>query len=908
MSFSSYLAVVTMALAVALAAALLFGGLRFWLPARPRLWLSRREVGRHGRAHEAARHKLIRPDQPLEALLVQLEASRNGLSAKEAQRRLDSRGSSEPATKIPHARLLEFLRAAANPLAVILLVAGAASALLGKVSDAAIIGGIVFLSTLVNFWQTFRSARAVGRLKAQIAPNAMVLRDGKWVELPRRQLVVGDIIQLSAGDLAPADARLIEAHDLHVEQAALTGESLPAEKQALSDALASDGPDSPGLLFLGTSIVSGTASAVIFASGRDTAFGDIVERLAARPEETEFERGTRRFGALILRTVIFLVLFILVVNVSLGRNPMESLLFSVALAVGLTPEFLPMITTVTLAQGAVRMASEKVIVKHLASIQNFGSIDVLCSDKTGTLTAGTMSLDASLDPFGRMLERALFLGYLNSKFESGIRSPLDAAILARPVGGAEDFLKTDEIPFDFERRRLSVVVKQAGRHLLVTKGAPESVLSACTTYEADGGIHSFDEPSAARSLDVFRALSARGFRVLAVAYREVPRPAGLSVADEHDLTLAGFLTFADHLLEGTAQSLARLRQDGVKVKILTGDNELVTRHLCAQVGLDLSRVVLGSEIEHMDEAALSRVAEEAQIFARVTPSQKHRIIRALRASGHVVGFLGDGINDAPSLHSADVGISVAGAVDVAREASDIILLERRLDVLHAGILAGRRAFGNVLKYLLMGTSSNFGNMLSMAGAALFLPFLPMLPTQILLNNLLYDLAQLTIPTDNVDPEYIARPQRWDISIIRRFMLFIGPLSSIFDFLTFGALLFVFHFGQSAFQTGWFIESLLTQVLVLFVIRTTGRPWTNRPSVPLAVTALAVAAGGTLLPYTSVAAPLGMVPLPPEYFLFVVLVVPSYLTLVELVKGRLLRGILPRTKEEAGRYVGSHFGR
>jgi Mg2+-importing ATPase len=840
------------------------------------------------------------PDQPLEELLAQLETSSRGLSTAEAQRRIEVLGLSEPTTTRLRSNVVEFLRASANPLVIILLVAGTASAFLGEVTDAAIIGVIVFLSAGINFWQTFRSERAVKRLQEQIAPTATVRRDEAWVELPRRQVVVGDIVRLSAGDLVPADARLIEASDLHVQQAALTGESLPAEKAATNDALTATGPDSPGLVFLGTSIVSGTATAVIFASGRDTAFGDIVERLAARPEETEFERGTRRFGMLILQTVIFLVLFILVVNVSLGRNALQSLLFSVALAVGLTPEFLPMITTVTLAQGAIRMAREKVIVKHLASIQNLGSIDVLCSDKTGTLTAGTMSLDASLDPVGRPLERALFLGYLNSKFESGIKSPLDTAILARSVAGTEGFSKTGEIPFDFERRRLSVVVERNGELLFITKGAPESVIDACATYEANGSVHDLDEHSTTRCLEVFRAMSEQGFRVLAVAYRRVSEPRGFKAADERELTLAGFLTFADHLLQGAPDSIERLRQDGVEVKILTGDNELVTRHICGQVGIDGGRIILGSEVERMDDAALARVAEQARVFARVSPAQKHRIIRALKAHGHVVGFLGDGINDAPSLHGADVGISVAGAVDVAREASDIILLERRLDVLHAGIIAGRRSFGNVLKYLLMGTSSNFGNMFSMAGAALFLPFLPMLPTQILLNNLLYDLAQITIPTDNVDTGYTARPQRWDISVIRRFMLLIGPVSSLFDFLTFGALLFVFHFGQSAFQTGWFVESLATQVLVLFVIRTTGRPWTNPPSLPLAVTAVIAVVVGTVLPYTPIAVLLGMAPLPASYLLFVGLVLPSYLILVEVMKGRLLRRILPVGGGASGR--------
>ncbi|WP_277957953.1 magnesium-translocating P-type ATPase [Anaeromyxobacter oryzisoli] len=885
------LRVVGVPIAVALAATLLFRGLSFWLPMLPGLWFSRRAMGRHPTERESTTRGKPGPDEPLEQLLAQLGTSSGGLSTAEAQRRIEVLGLNEPTTTRLRSSVVEFLRASANPLVIILLVAGAASAFLGEVTDAAIIGAIVILSAGINFWQTFRSERAVKRLQERVAPTATVRRDGAWVELLRRQIVVGDIVRLSAGDLVPADARLVEASDLHVQQAALTGESLPVEKAATGGALTATGPESPGLVFLGTSIVSGTATAVVFASGRDTAFGDIVERLAARPEETEFERGTRRFGMLILETVVFLVLFILVVNLSLGRNALQSLLFSVALAVGLTPEFLPMITTVTLAQGAIRMAREKVIVKHLASIQNLGSVDVLCSDKTGTLTAGTMSLDASLDPFGRPLDRALSLAHLNSKFESGIKSPLDTAILDRPVAGAEGFSKTDEIPFDFERRRLSVVVERDGELLFITKGAPESVIDACATYEADGSAHELDERSTTRCLEVFRAMSERGFRVLAVAYRRVSEPRGFKAADERELTLVGFLTFADHLLRGAAESIQRLRRDGVEVKILTGDNEIVTRYICGQVGIDASRIILGSEVERMDQAALARVAEEAQVFARTSPAQKHRIIRAMKTQGHVVGFLGDGINDAPSLHGADVGISVAGAVDVAREASDIILLERRLDVLHAGIIAGRRSFGNVLKYLLMGTSSNFGNMFSMAGAALFLPFLPMLPTQILLNNFLYDFAQITIPTDNVDPAYVRRPQRWDIGLIRKFMLVIGPVSSIYDFLTFFALLHVFRFGETLFHTGWFLESLATQTLVLFVIRTAGRPWSNRPSVPLSVTTLLVVLIGAVLPFTPAAAPLGLAALPSSYFLFLALVVGTYLVLVELVKARVMRRLL-----------------
>jgi P-type Mg2+ transporter len=825
----------------------------------------------------------------LASLAARVEALPAGLSSEEAKAALERDGPNDLGPARPRSHLVEFLRSTLNPLIVVLIAAGLVSALLGELADAVIIGAIVLMSAAIDYWQSFRSEQAVQRLQARVAPNATVLRDGVWKELPRAQLVVGDVVRLSAGDLVPADARLLESTDLHVQQAALTGESLPAEKAASPVPLAEAGPDSPELVFLGTSVVSGTATAVILATGKRTAFGDIVARLSARPEQTEFERGIHRFGMLILRAVVALVVFILAVNLGLGRELFPSLLFSVAVAVGLTPEFLPMILSVTLAQGAVRMAREKVIVKHLHAIQNLGSIDVLCSDKTGTLTAGTMSVDSSLDPFGTVSPRPLSLAHLNSRFETGIKSPLDTAILERDVEGGEGFTKTDEIPFDFERRRLSVVVRgKNGTLSMITKGAPESVLGACSNCEVDGKVRALDEPLRERCLSTFRRLSADGFRVLAVAYKAVETPLGHKAVDESQLTLVGFVSFADHPLEGVAESIVHLKRDGVDVKIVSGDNELVTRHVCTQVGLDAARIVLGSEIELMDDAELAARAEKTQVFARVSPAQKQRIIHALKSRGHVVGFLGDGINDAPSLHGADVGISVAGAVDVAREASDIVLLERRLDVLHAGIVAGRKCFGNVLKYVFMGTSSNFGNMFSLAGAALVLPFLPMLPTQILLNNFLYDFAQITIPTDRIDPAFVQKPQRWNMRLIRNFMLIVGPVSSAFDFLTFFVLLNVFGFGETLFHTGWFVESLATQTLVLLVIRTAGRPWQNRPSAALLSTTLLVTAIGITLPYTPLAGPLGLSPLPPAYFAFLVPAVAAYLTLVELIKQRVMR--------------------
>ena len=761
--------------------------------------------------------------------------------------------------------------------------------------DAIIIAAMVVMSVVLNFVQAYRSERAVQGLRDQVAPTATVKRDGKWIELPRRQLVPGDVVRLSAGDLVPADARLLRSQDLHVQQAALTGESMPVEKCVGEGESDETGATRPDLVFLGTSVVSGTATALVIATGPRTSFGDIAARLSERPPETEFDRGTRQFGILIMKTVFFLVLFILVVSVGMHRNALESLLFAVALAVGLTPEFLPMITTVTLSMGALRMARRKVIVKHLDAIENLGSIDLLCSDKTGTLTSGEMELDSSLDPFGEPSERPLQLGYLNSCFESGIKSPLDASILKCPrPPSVEKCEKTDEIPFDFERRRLSIVVRTNGACMIITKGAPEGVLAVCTSIEIGGECRSLVDEERERCTETFRRLSANGLRVLAVAYRQVDRAGGWKRADECDLVLAGFLTFLDPPIKGVGDTIAALRADGVGIKIVTGDNELVTKHVCEQVGIDCARIVLGTELEHVTDTALFHIAEEADVFARVSPGQKNRIIRALKSRGHVVGFLGDGINDAPSLHAADVGISVAGAVDVAKDAADIILLEHALDVLHGGIIEGRKAFGNVLKYILMGTSSNFGNMFSMAAATLFLPFLPMLPTQILLNNFLYDLAQVTIPTDNVDPVYIQSPQKWNVRIIRNFMIAIGPISSIFDFLTFYILLAVFRSSEAFFHTGWFVESLATQTLVLFVIRTAGRPWSNRPSLPLASTTVLIVIAGLVLPFSPLARPLGFVPLPALFFLFLAAAVISYLILVELVKARLVRSLLLRT--------------
>ena len=802
-----------------------------------------------------------------------IEGISRGLTHEEAALRLARVGPNETTEgrRSPLAQLLPLL---GNPLALVLLVASGLSALLGETVDALLIATMVVFSVAINLVQTWRSQRAADQLRQRVAVSATVLRDGAWAERPRREIVPGDFVRLSSGDLVPADARLLEACDLHVHEAAMTGESLPAEK-----ATGRPDGDPAGMVWLGTSIVSGSAVARVVATGRATQFGDVVARLAARAPETEFERGLRHFGLLITRTVLVLVLLILATSLAMHRPPFESLLFAVALAVGLTPEFLPMITTVTLAQAAARMAREHVIVKRLSAIQDLGSIDILCSDKTGTLTRGEMRVVGSFDGGGQPDASVLALAGVNSTLETGIRSPLDVAILTaapRPDGA---WKKRDELPFDFERRRLSVVAEGKDGVWLITKGAPDSVCAVC---EGDDAIRH------AWKAFVVEA-GGRGFRVLAVASKKVHEQGPWSKDDESAMTLRGFLTFSDPPLPGAKETVEQLARDGVSLKILSGDDASVVGHVCDALGVLSGEIVVGADIEKITDAALGPVAERTNVFARLSPAQKTRILLALKRGGHVVGYMGDGINDAPSLHAADVGISVPGAVDVAREAADILLTKAGLDILHAGIVAGRRAFANVMKYLLMGTSSNFGNVVSMAVSSVLLPFLPMLPTQILLNNLLYDVSQITIPTDRVDASWVREPHRADMGLVRRFMIFIGPLSSVFDFLTFFVLLRFFHAGQAFFQTGWFVESLCTQTLVLFVIRTYERPWNSRPSGALTVTVLAVVALGIAIPFSPLAPALGFVPLPPAYLLFVALATATYLGVVEAVK----RGVAAR---------------
>ncbi len=825
-------------------------------------------------------------DIPLNDLLGQLQSTPAGLTSQEAKERLRLHGPNSLAAESRFATLIGFLTFFANPLVLILLVASIISIVLGDPVGGSIIIAIVLLSVVVNFYVEFQARHAVEDIRKQVATTAAVLRDGRELELPVAELVPGDIIKLNAGDLAPADARLLDAKDLHVRESALTGESLPVDKAAADLSGAPHGiADAANSVFLGTAVQTGIGTAVIVRTGKDTAFGAIAQRLAARPPETEFGRGIRHFGLMITRVIMLLVLFVLLVNVVLHRPLLESFLFSVALAVGMTPEMMPMIITITLAQGARRMAKKKVLVKQLSAIEDFGSIEILCSDKTGTLTEGEIILDRHVDVHGNDNQDVLRLVCLNSTFQAGIRSPLDDAILKHEHPALAECQKVDEIPFDFNRKRLSVVVRQGGELLLITKGEAESVFGVCSTVMVDGAPQPFDDARRTQAAETFQKLSADGFRTLGVATRKVEQQATYALADEHEMTLAGFAAFLDPPKEGILAVLDALKQNGVSVVIMTGDNQYVTQKVARDVGLPADLIVTGAQVDTMDDSALAYQAEHGAIFARVCPEQKNRVILALKARGRVVGYIGDGINDAPSLHTADVGISVMNGVDVAKDAAKIILLEKDLAVLNDGVIEGRRCFANIMKYIIMSTSSNFGNMFSMAAASLFLPFLPMLPTQILLNNFLYDTSQIAVPGDNVDPALLHKPKRWQIAFIRQFMTIIGPISSIYDFLTFGVLLWFFHASTNAalFRTGWFVESLATQTLVVFVIRTAGNPFKSRPSGRLLFGVAAVTVAGAVLPYTPLGPALGFTPLPLSLLAAISLLALTYLFLVQVVK-------------------------
>jgi Mg2+-importing ATPase len=834
---------------------------------------------------------------PTDELMSRLGTSAQGLSSQEAEDRIQTYGTNELARKQKRSGIVSFLLHFKSPLILILLFAAAIAGYSGDIPNFTIIVVIVLISVSIDHYQESKAENAAELLKEKVSTTATVLRDGVKQEIKLSLIVPGDIISLSAGDIAPADARIVSAKDLFVSQSALTGESFPVEKTAnkMESANVSSGSitEWANYLFLGTSIVSGTAAAVVVKTGGLTEYGKIAKRLVAKPPETEFERGVKGFSYLILQVTLVLIIFVFIVLALFKQGLIQSLLFAAALAVGLTPELLPMIITMNLSKGAINMSKKGVIVKHLPSIENFGSMNVLCTDKTGTLTENRISLVLHVDYEGKDDDKVLQYSYLNSYFQTGLKSPLDDAILAHKETSIEGFQKIDEVPFDFVRRRVSVVVEQERQRFFIAKGAPEEILKVSSYCEVGGLIEDISDELRKKIDQKYFDLSAEGLRVLGVAYRKLREDKAVySVNDEIDMVFLGFVAFLDPPKQTAKESLQLLAKEGIELKILTGDNELVTRKVCEELGFEIKGVVLGSEIAQMHDDALARVVEEANVFARVNPVQKDRVINMLKSNGHVVGFMGDGINDAPSLKTSDVGVSVNNAVDVAKEAADIILLENDLTVLAEGVIEGRKTFGNTMKYVMMGISSNFGNMFSVAGAALFLPFLPMLPIQILLNNLLYTLSQTTISTDNVDEEYIERPKRWDISFIRNFMIVEGPISSIFDFATFFTMLLVFGVPlvnstthqQSLFQTAWFIESLCTQTLVVFVIRTRQSPfWKSKPGKYLVFSSLSVVATALIIPYTPVGRLFQLVPPPPAFYLALALIISFYLLLAETVK-------------------------
>ena len=834
-----------------------------------------------------------------------------GLDASEAARRLATFGVNTVAHEEHQTLPVQLLRRLLNPLNILLITLAVVSVAMREQQAAAIIFAMVVLSLTLSTLQERRSGKAAQKLRAMVHTTATVVRRrdrGPVVEgaeptapeeIPIEKLVPGDVVHLSAGDMIPGDLRLTAAKDLFVNQAALTGEALPVEKHAgAATVSAADISGFTSICFMGTTVLSGSATGVIALTGSHAYFGSLADLIVGERALTSFDRGINHFAWLMIRFILVMAPLVFLINGLTKGNWVEALLFATAVAVGLTPEMLPMIVTVNLGKGALAMANRKVIVKRLNAIQNFGAMDVLCTDKTGTLTQDRVILEKHVDLLGEESGEVLELAFFNSYYQSGLKNLLDIAVLRHAeadalVPRAREYRKIDEVPFDFERRRMSVAIEGPGTHnarrLLICKGAVEEVFAVSRQGRAGGKLFGLDESHLAQLRATAEALNADGFRVIAVAYKELPpTQVTCGVGDESNLIMVGYIAFLDPPKDSAPRALATLARHGVAVKVLTGDNDIVTRKICRDVGLHVDRVVLGSELESLSEAELGELAVKAQVFAKLSPAQKATVIRALQAKQHVVGFLGDGINDGPALKAADVGISVDSAVDIAKESADIVLLEKSLQVLDAGVLEGRKVFGNIVKYIRMGASSNFGNMFSVIGASAWLPFLPMAPVQVLANNLLYDLSQSAIPTDNVDREYLARPRRWEIGNIGRFMLFVGPISSIFDYATYFTMYFVFNArtvaDASLFQTGWFVESLLSQTLIIHIIRTRRIPFLeSRASRPLMLASLAISAIGIWLPYSPFAHALGLTALPPAYWPILLAIMVTYLTLTHLMK-------------------------
>jgi Mg2+-importing ATPase len=839
-------------------------------------------------------------DGDAETVLRSLETSKEGLTEAEAQRRLVKFGLNSVAQEAHYRKLMLLGKAIVNPLVILLSTLALVSFLTDDYRAGSVMLLMVLLGVILRFVQEARADTAAAKLKEMIRVTATVLRAGQTREIPLSHLVPGDVVQLCAGDMIPGDLRLLTCKDLFITQASLTGESFPVEKFETPESNRDRSPlEWKNLCFLGTSVESGSAQGVVVTTGRNTYLGSMASSIVDQETQTSFDKGISQFTWLMIRFMAVMVPLVFVIN-GIRKEWGEAFFFAMAVAVGLTPEMLPMIVTVCLSKGAMAMSRKRVIIKQLNAIQNLGAMDILCTDKTGTLTMDQIILEKHCNVVLAQDNAVLMLAYLNSHFQTGLKNLMDRAILEHKNLPAEipivDYAKVDEIPFDFSRRMMSVVVKTPeGKNRLICKGAPEAVFERCVSYELDGECAPMQQLIIDDLREEYQRLSSEGFRVLALAYKDFEAKPAYSKDDEKDLVLRGYVAFLDPPKESARAAIAAMEEHGISVQVLTGDNELVTQKICQEVGIKISRLLLGSHIEKMSDEELAGAVEHANVFARVSPAHKQRIIRAYRARGHTVGFMGDGINDAPALRAADVGISVDTAVDIAKESATIILLEKSLLVLEEGVLEGRKVFANILKYVRMGASSNFGNMFSVLGASVFLPFVPMAPIQILTNNLLYDFSQVPIPTDDVDPEQIARPRPWSMQQITRFILFIGPCSSIFDYTTFFMMLYVFGcWGADKeqaqlFQTGWFVESLLTQTLIIHVIRTNRLPFVNsRASWQLTLTTLVVMAIGIALPYTPLGPPLEFVPLPLWYWPLLVLTLLAYLLVTQGVKTWLMK--------------------
>jgi Mg2+-importing ATPase len=866
----------------------------FFVKEKPRLLLQRTN-GNEKRLIEICA-------MPSEEALKRLSTSEQGLKTSQVELLQEEFGPNEISRERKIGFLSGILRRFANPLVVLLLIISAVSLGMGDLRSTLVVGGMILISVFLAYFQEMKSNRAVEELRALVQTNANVIREGKEIEIPMSGIVPGDILALDAGSLIPADIRLISAKDFYIHQSALTGESMPVEKNVEPCSMVGKGVlELKNACFMGSSVLSGTARGVVVNTGSRTYFGSLSQKLASQRVLTSFDRGIAGFTWLMIRfmSVMVCVVF-LIVGLTKG-NWMEALLFGLAVAVGLCPEMLPMIVTVNLAKGARVMSKKKVIVKRLNSIQNFGAIDVLCTDKTGTITQDRVVLERYVDVTNRESEDVLRYAYMNSYYQTGLRNLLDRSVLSHTEFEVErSCRKVDEIPFDFTRKRMSVVVEYEGDHVLICKGAVEEVYRVCKFYQVDEEIHPLIDMIKYDLMEEYQSLSEDGYRVLAVAYREFTKDKEVfSVNDESDLILLGYIAFFDPPKDSAVVALQNLSKMGIAVKILTGDNELVAKKVCRDVGIESEKLIIGDQLLGMDRSQFEDSVETATIFARLSPSQKEEIIQALQHRGHVVGFMGDGINDALAMKRADVGISVDTAVDVAKESSDIVLLEKSLQILEDGIEEGRKVFGNIIKYIRMGASSNFGNMFSVVGGSYFLPFLPMAPIQILLNNLLYDISQVGIPTDKVDAEFTRAPRKWNIGNIKKFMIFIGPMSSIFDYATYFLMLFFFKCSQfvnpnimpsmktyyeNLFHTGWFVESILTQTMIVHIIRTRKIPFLQNAASPgLLFTTLLVMAIGAFLPYSPFAEAFGFVPLPAVYWLWICGFLVTYAVLTHTVK-------------------------